>query len=235
MVKFLIKALLISLFFGQAAYAMQQADEAPAQAKAKMVDFGVPPSVITGEDREQIIQKVQDNLNAVRSLKATFVQRGPEGNVDEGTIYIERPGKIRFEYSNDNPILVVSNGDMLSFIDYEINQVSRWPIDKTPLSVLVNDQIDLKEKDIEIPEIIRFAGLIKMSVVQPDHKDQGFIFSNESSQKELSDFLMDRLKYYMKEKKIRPEIIEASIKAHGLDHMNKIYKKAQTSKFFKFY
>jgi len=175
MVKFLIKALLISLFFGQAAYAMQQADEAPAQAKAKMVDFGVPPSVITGEDRDQIIQKVQDNLNAVRSLKATFVQRGPEGNVDEGTIYIERPGKIRFEYSNDNPILVVSNGDMLSFIDYEINQVSRWPIDKTPLSVLVNDQIDLKEKDIEIPEIIRFAGLIKMSVVQPDHKDQGFI------------------------------------------------------------
>jgi glycyl-tRNA synthetase beta chain len=39
---------------------------------------------------------------------------------------------------------------------------------------------------------------------------------------------MDRLKYYMKEKKIRPEIIEASIKAHGLDHMNKIYKKAST-------
>ncbi|MEZ5757614.1 MAG: outer membrane lipoprotein carrier protein LolA [Emcibacteraceae bacterium] len=175
MLKFLIKAILISTFFGQMAYAVQQSDEAPAPAKAKMVDFGVPPSVITGEDRDQIIQKVQDNLNAIRSLKATFVQRGPEGNVDEGTIYIERPGKIRFEYSNDNPILVVSNGDMLSFIDYEINQVSRWPIDKTPLSVLVNDQINLKDKEIEIPEIIRFAGLIKMSVVQPDQKDQGFI------------------------------------------------------------
>ena len=37
---------------------------------------------------------------------------------------------------------------------------------------------------------------------------------------------MDRLKYYMKEKKIRTEIIDASIKAHGIDHMNKIYKKA---------
>ena len=41
---------------------------------------------------------------------------------------------------------------------------------------------------------------------------------------------MDRLKYYMKEKKIRAEIIEASIKAYGLDHMNKIYKKASTLK-----
>ncbi len=60
------------------------------------------------------------------------------------------------------------------------------------------------------------------------HKNQGFNFSNVSSQKELSDFLMDRLKYYMKEKKIRAEIIDASIKAHGIDHMNKIYKKAST-------
>jgi len=60
------------------------------------------------------------------------------------------------------------------------------------------------------------------------HKNQGFNFPNDSSQKELSDFLMDRLKYYMKEKKIRTEIIDASIKAHGIDHMNKIYKKAST-------
>ena len=46
--------------------------------------------------------------------------------------------------------------------------------------------------------------------------------------KELSEFLMDRLKYYMKEKKIRTDIAEASIKSYGIDHMNKIYKKALT-------
>ncbi|MDA7442021.1 glycine--tRNA ligase subunit beta [Candidatus Pelagibacter ubique] len=75
-------------------------------------------------------------------------------------------------------------------------------------------------KEFKIKDLISYSTSL--------HKDQGFIFSNESSQKELSDFLMDRLKYYMKEKKIRPEVIEASIKAHGLDHMNKIYKKAST-------
>ena len=75
-------------------------------------------------------------------------------------------------------------------------------------------------KEFKIKDLISYSTSL--------HKDQGFIFSNESSQKELSDFLMDRLKYYMKEKKIRSEIIEASIKAHGLDHMNKIYKKAST-------
>ena len=75
-------------------------------------------------------------------------------------------------------------------------------------------------KEFKIKDLISYSTSL--------HKDQGFSFSNESSQKELSDFLMDRLKYYMKEKKIRAEVIDASIKAHGIDHMNKIYKKALT-------
>ena len=75
-------------------------------------------------------------------------------------------------------------------------------------------------KEFKIKDLISYSTSL--------HKNQGFNFSNVSSQKELSDFLMDRLKYYMKEKKIRAEIIDASIKAHGIDHMNKIYKKAST-------
>jgi glycyl-tRNA synthetase beta chain len=75
-------------------------------------------------------------------------------------------------------------------------------------------------KEFKIKDLISYSTSL--------HKDQGFIFSNDLSQKELSDFLMDRLKYYMKEKKIRPEVVEASIKVHGLDHINKIYKKAST-------
>ena len=75
-------------------------------------------------------------------------------------------------------------------------------------------------KEFKIKDLISYSTSL--------HKNQGFNFSNVSSQKELSDFLMDRLKYYMKEKKIRAEIIDASIKAHGIDQMNKIYKKAST-------
>jgi glycyl-tRNA synthetase beta chain len=60
------------------------------------------------------------------------------------------------------------------------------------------------------------------------HRDQGFELLNNLSQKELAEFLMDRLKYYMKEKKIRTDISESSINSFGIDHMNKIYKKAST-------
>ncbi|WP_415290834.1 glycine--tRNA ligase subunit beta [Candidatus Pelagibacter sp. Uisw_136] len=75
-------------------------------------------------------------------------------------------------------------------------------------------------KEFKIKDLISYSTSL--------HKNQGFNFSNDSSQKELSDFLMDRLKYYMKEKKIRAEVIDASIRAHGIDHLNKIYKKAST-------
>ncbi|MDB4160311.1 glycine--tRNA ligase subunit beta, partial [Candidatus Pelagibacter sp.] len=65
-------------------------------------------------------------------------------------------------------------------------------------------------KEFKVKDLISYSTSL--------HKNQGFNFSNVSSQKELSDFLLDRLKYYMKEKKIRAEIIDASIKAHGIDH-----------------
>ncbi len=60
------------------------------------------------------------------------------------------------------------------------------------------------------------------------YRDQGFELSNDLSQKELAEFLIDRLRYYMKEKTFRNDIIEASIHSYGIDNINRIYKKAST-------
>ncbi|MDA7552590.1 glycine--tRNA ligase subunit beta, partial [Candidatus Pelagibacter sp.] len=75
-------------------------------------------------------------------------------------------------------------------------------------------------KEFKIKDLISYSSSL--------HRDQGFEITNNLSQKELAEFLMDRLRYYMKEKKIRNDIIEASISSYGIDHMNKIYKKAST-------
>jgi len=75
-------------------------------------------------------------------------------------------------------------------------------------------------KEFKIKDLIIYSTLL--------HREQGFELSNNLSQKELAEFLMDRLKYYMKEKQIRADIIEASLGSYGIDHMNKIYKKALT-------
>jgi glycyl-tRNA synthetase beta chain len=83
------------------------------------------------------------------------------------------------------------------------------------IKLLIDNNRDFKIKD-----------LINYSISL--HKDQDFELSNNSLQKELTNFLIERLKYYMKEKEIRIDIIEASINSNDIDNMNKTYKKAST-------
>jgi len=75
-------------------------------------------------------------------------------------------------------------------------------------------------KEFKIKDLISYTTLL--------FKDQGFELQNQELQQQLSDFLLERLKFYMKEKKIRTDIAEASINSYGINHMNKIYKKATT-------
>jgi len=137
------------------------------------------------EDQQQLLQNIEKALNDIQTMTADFIQRGPDGAVSQGILYLQRPGKLRFEYGDDIPFLVVSNGTMLSFIDYEVNQVTRWPIGKTPLGVLVSKEISLEGK-VDVDDIARFAGLIKIPVIDPDKKDQGYIILTfEESRMEL--------------------------------------------------
>ena len=75
------------------------------------------------------------------------------------------------------------------------------------------------DKEFKVKDLINYSILL--------YEEQGFKFANNSLQKELSEFLMDRFKYYMKEKNIRSDIIESSLSSHGIDSLVKIYKKAQ--------
>ncbi|MEX1147243.1 MAG: outer membrane lipoprotein carrier protein LolA [Sphingomonadales bacterium] len=120
------------------------------------------------------VRRVEDYLNGMRSLKADFIQRSPDGSVAEGTLALERPGRLRFDYEEDVPLLVVSDGTTLSFIDYDVNQVTRWPIMDTPLGILVAGTIDLRSAMIvNVSE--GEDGLLRVSVQDPKRLDEGYI------------------------------------------------------------
>jgi len=76
------------------------------------------------------------------------------------------------------------------------------------------------KKDFKIQDLISYSSNLYL--------DQGFKFQNKSLQKELSDFLKDRLKFYMKEEKIRLDIIQASTNSHNLDQSVSIFGKAKS-------
>ncbi len=74
------------------------------------------------------------------------------------------------------------------------------------------------KKEFKLKDLINYSVSL--------HREQELKISNEFLQKEMTDFLLDRLKYYMREKKISADIIEASINSYGIDNISKIYQKA---------
>lgn len=86
---------------------------------------------------------VSAHLRAVKTMTANFAQTDRSGRTLTGTLTLKRPGKIRFQYQQGVPLLVVADGRSLNVIDYQVAQVSRWPIGNSPLSVLLDAEQDL--------------------------------------------------------------------------------------------
>lgn len=90
-----------------------------------------------------VIRRVQEHLRGVTTMTADFVQTDRAGRRMSGRMTLKQPGKVRFEYERGVPILVVSDGRALNFIDYQVRQVSRYPVAGSPLAVLLNPKRDL--------------------------------------------------------------------------------------------
>ena len=88
------------------------------------------------------LAEVRAHLEAVQTMTADFTQTAANGAVLRGKLTIARPGKARFQYESARQ-LVVADGRSLNFIDYEVDQVTVWPIRGTPLGVVLDPKADL--------------------------------------------------------------------------------------------
>jgi outer membrane lipoprotein-sorting protein len=94
--------------------------------------------------------RLKAHLTAVQTMTAKFTQTDAKGRTDTGTLQLKRPGRIRFEYSGGD-VLLVANGSKLSFIDYQVGQKSSWPLGKTPLGPLLSSSPDFNGKAEILP------------------------------------------------------------------------------------
>ena len=90
------------------------------------------------------LDKVSAYLNAIKSLKAGFVQIGPDGGIVQGQVFIQKPGQIRFEYKPPSPVLIVATGGSMYVKNSRLNTLDRYDLSDTPLGLLLNERIDLK-------------------------------------------------------------------------------------------
>jgi outer membrane lipoprotein-sorting protein len=115
-------------------------------------------------------------LRAISTMKADFNQIDRAGNVVKGTMTLKRPGKIRFDYGQDSDLLIVSNGRSLYMVDYEVNQVERWPIRNSPLGALLDPNREVKQYGT----LLSLGGseVVSVDVRDPNRPEYGRIIMN---------------------------------------------------------
>jgi outer membrane lipoprotein-sorting protein len=89
------------------------------------------------------LSRVSTYLNSIRSLKGAFVQIDPNGNLEQGEFYLSKPGRMRFQYQPPNPLLIVSDGNTVAVKNAKLNTVDRYPLNDTPLDLILGDKVDL--------------------------------------------------------------------------------------------
>jgi outer membrane lipoprotein-sorting protein len=90
------------------------------------------------------LAQLSQYMNQLRTAEGGFTQINQDGTLSTGTIYIKRPGRIRFEYNPPTDALVVAGGGQLAIFDPRSNVgPDRYPLSQTPLSIILQDNVDL--------------------------------------------------------------------------------------------
>jgi outer membrane lipoprotein-sorting protein len=119
--------------------------------------IATPASAITtleGAERAAALALANRTLNAVQRLQGRFVQTSPDGSRAGGAFYLQRPGKLRFQYDPPATLLIVSDGRVVAMRDTELRTTERTPLTSTPLNLILGAQIDLA-RDARIIRVSR--------------------------------------------------------------------------------
>jgi outer membrane lipoprotein-sorting protein len=142
----------------------------------------LPATAIAAPAPSDDLALVQRHLRAVKSVTADFTQTDRAGKVLTGKLTLKKPGKIRFQYQQGVPILIVGDGKNLYFIDYSVDQVQRWPVGNSPLGVLIDPSRDISKFAHVVPG--GDPRLVSIEASDPKHPEYGritLVFARDAS------------------------------------------------------
>jgi chaperone LolA len=145
-----------------------------AAAAASLVLVAMPALALSPAD-QALVERANQYFDQVHTLKAHFVQAAADGAETEGTIYLDRPGKLRLEYAPPTPILVVAEGGTLVYYDSKLQQVSYVDLDSTMAGVLVRPEVKLDEGDLKVVAVGHQPGTDTITVTKRKDANQGRI------------------------------------------------------------
>ncbi len=107
-------------------------------------------------DDKALVDRAGTYLQGLTQAKGRFVQTDARGATTQGTLYLKRPGKARFEYDAPSRLLVVSDGGNVSIADGRLKTFEAYPLMATPLSIFLARQIRL-DKNVVVSRVARMA------------------------------------------------------------------------------
>jgi outer membrane lipoprotein-sorting protein len=120
------------------------------------------------------LKRVSAYLNSMHTLSGRFLQLAPDGTPSEGTFYLRKPGRMRFEYDKPSPLLIVADGYSLIVQNLALRTTDRYPLIGSPLRLLLSDDVDLTDDD-RIRQVRREPGALSVTARQDSGPAQGQI------------------------------------------------------------
>jgi outer membrane lipoprotein-sorting protein len=147
---------------------------APDVARNAQSSAAALPIELTGKERSRVLTEASAALDAMRRLSARFTQVAPDGTVSAGALYLERPGKVRFQYDAPNPLTIVADGATVAVADRALRTVDRTPLRATPLYFVLKSNVNL-EKDARISQVARQGDLVLITARDRKGETEGAI------------------------------------------------------------
>ncbi|RJE89500.1 LolA family protein [Paracoccus onubensis] len=115
--------------------------------------LALAPALIIGLAVPALAEKIPLNeisnyLNSLKTLTGAFTQVNNDGSISTGTVYIQRPGRVRFEYNNDSTLVLASAGNVAIFDPKSSGGPQQYPLSQTPLSIILDANVDLSRANM---------------------------------------------------------------------------------------
>ncbi|WP_425435011.1 LolA family protein [Marivita hallyeonensis] len=97
------------------------------------------------------LNALSNYLNQLTSAEGSFTQINADGTISTGTIYLRRPGKVRFEYNPPEQALVMANNGAVVVFDRKLRgEPETYPLNRTPLGLILARNVDLSRANMVV-------------------------------------------------------------------------------------
>ena len=98
---------------------------------------------LIGEEQTKALERINAYFNNITNLQGSFEQVDATNKQTTGRFYVQRPGKLRFDYAPPSALRIIADGSHLAIEDSDLKTVEKYPIGSTPFKLLLSDAVDL--------------------------------------------------------------------------------------------